>query len=89
MVLTLLKHADKHYTQVVANRHEVVLLDCLKPAIMECDPVSDIDLLEPAQLRLYLALSQEQLHVLVDRCVDLYAFGSGSLQSLGGSVVVV
>ena len=42
------KRANKHYTLEVTNRQEVVSLDRLKPAFMECDLVSDIDNLAPA-----------------------------------------
>ena len=44
----VLKRADKHYTLEVANRREVVSLDRLKPAFMECDLVLDVDELAPA-----------------------------------------
>ena len=54
----------------VTNRQEVVSLDRLEPAFMECDPVSDINKLAPG------ATIAQELHVLVDRCVDLYILAS-------------
>ena len=39
----VLKHADKHYTLDITGCPEVVALDCLKPAYLECDLVTDID----------------------------------------------
>ncbi len=44
----VLKRADKHYTLEVANRHEVVSLDRLKPAYMESDLIGDTNELVPA-----------------------------------------
>ena len=44
----VLKRAEKHYTLEVANRQEVVSLDRLKPAFMECDLTRDVDELTPA-----------------------------------------
>ena len=39
----VLKRADKHYTLEIGNRQEVVSLDHLKPAYMECDHPINID----------------------------------------------
>ena len=39
----VVKHADKHITLEVANRHEVVSLDHLKPAFMECNQGRDMN----------------------------------------------
>ena len=44
----VLKRTDKHYTLEIANHHEVVLLDRLKLAFMECNLGSGIDELAPA-----------------------------------------
>ena len=45
----VLKRADKHYTLEIGNRQEVVSLDRLKPAYMECDLAADTNLDEPTQ----------------------------------------
>ena len=45
----VLKRADKHYTLEIGNRQEVVSLDRLKPAYMECDLAADINLDAPTQ----------------------------------------
>ena len=45
----VLKRADKHYTLEIGNRQEVVSLDRLKPAYMECDHATDIDIDAPTQ----------------------------------------
>ena len=45
----VLKLADKLYTLEIGNRHEVVSLDRLKPAYMECNHAIDIDIGVPTQ----------------------------------------
>ena len=45
----VLKRADKHYTLEIGNRQEVVSLDRLKPAYMECDHAPDIGIDAPTQ----------------------------------------
>ena len=39
----VLKRADKDYTLDIADHPEVVLLDCLKPAYLESDLLTDVD----------------------------------------------
>ena len=39
----VLKRADNHYMLGIAGRPEVVSLDCLKPAYLESDLVTDVD----------------------------------------------
>ena len=40
----VLKRADKHYTLNIAGHPEVVSLDRLKPAYLESDLVTDVDM---------------------------------------------
>ena len=40
----VLKRADKRYTLDIAGRPEAVSLDCLKPAYLESDLVTDVDM---------------------------------------------
>ena len=45
----VVKRADKYYTLEIGNRLEVVSLDRLKPAYMECNRAIDIDIDTPTQ----------------------------------------
>ena len=45
----VLKRANKHCTLEIGDRQEVVSLDRLKPAYMECDHAIDIDIDAPTQ----------------------------------------
>ena len=44
-----MKRTDKHYTLEVSNRQEVVSLDRLKQAYMECNHAIDVDIDAPIQ----------------------------------------
>ena len=85
----VLNSTNKHYTLEITNRREVVSLDCLKPTLWSAILIVTLKNLHRQLPQPDLALSQEQLHILVDKYVDPYTIASRSLQSLGGSVVVV